>query len=279
MLPYLLPIVLLTATALPAALPADEPPEAEPAGEVKPLAEASEREKAVAMLTEAIQSEDNAQLRDVARKVADLLGDDWRASTRLKRAVDASDDVSMREAVVVEKNRLGFKPIMEADTPPDWPTYTVVGETELKQYPAYRVAVARSGEKREADSRLFFTLFNHIKDRDIPMTTPVEMTGQADESAGETMGFLYPDSETGQTGSAGDVEVVDVPAMTVVSIGMLGRDFRDNIDQTQAILDNWVKAHPEWKPAGALRVLGYNSPMVPSFMSYSEVQIPLTRAN
>jgi hypothetical protein len=37
----------------------------------------------------------------------------------------------------------------------------------------------------------------------------------------------------------------------------------------------WLKEHPEWKAAGDLRTLAYNSPFVPGLMKYSEAQIPI----
>jgi hypothetical protein len=37
----------------------------------------------------------------------------------------------------------------------------------------------------------------------------------------------------------------------------------------------WLKEHPEWKAAGDLRTLAYNSPFVPGLVKYSEAQIPI----
>lgn len=39
----------------------------------------------------------------------------------------------------------------------------------------------------------------------------------------------------------------------------------------------WLTEHPEWTAAGPPRSLAYNSPFVPGFVKYSEVQIPVAR--
>jgi hypothetical protein len=79
----------------------------------------------------------------------------------------------------------------------------------------------------------FFPLFNHIKDNDIAMTSPVEMdyrdmfepgTGkQAPKSTMSwTMSFLYRTAELAPTGKDGKIVITDRPEITVVSIGMNG---------------------------------------------------------
>ena len=42
-------------------------------------------------------------------------------------------------------------------------------------------------------------------------------------------------------------------------------------------LRTWLAKHPEWAAAGPPRSLAYNSPFVPWFAKYSEVQIPVVR--
>jgi hypothetical protein len=42
-------------------------------------------------------------------------------------------------------------------------------------------------------------------------------------------------------------------------------------------LKAWLAAHPEWSAAGPPRMLAYNSPFVPWFLKFAEVQVPLTR--
>ena len=114
----------------------------------------------------------------------------------------------------------GFKPVVEAPLPDGFPTYTPVGEIEVKKYPAYR--------KAETSGRVaFWTLFEHITSAGIAMTAPVEMTYQKDGppvGKERAMAFLYGNKSIGTPGQKGNVEVVDVPAATVVSMGMRASD-------------------------------------------------------
>ena len=80
--------------------------------------------------------------------------------------------------------------------------------------------------------RAFWTLFNHIKDRSIPMTAPVEFDFRNEEASrkflGETevswtMSFLYKTPSQGATGDAGsDVHVTDSTETTYITIGQEG---------------------------------------------------------
>ena len=63
-----------------------------------------------------------------------------------------------------------------APTPDGWPHRTPIGEVQVKEYPEYREAVADGGEVEP----VFRTLFNHIKDNDIAMTAPVDMSYDAE---------------------------------------------------------------------------------------------------
>ena len=56
-----------------------------------------------------------------------------------------------------------FQPIKEAEMPKGFPTYTPVGQIEIKEYPAYRKASA-SGPAE------FWTLFQHINQNNVTMT-------------------------------------------------------------------------------------------------------------
>jgi hypothetical protein len=76
-------------------------------------------------------------------------------------------------------------------------------------------------------SRAFWTLFDHIKGRNIPMTAPVEFDFRnADNSRkflGDvdwTMSFLYKSPSQGAAGDAGsNVWVADTTETTYISIG------------------------------------------------------------
>jgi hypothetical protein len=228
----------------------------------------------------------------------------------LKAAADAEDSAAadrlagaMKEAVA----RLRFKPRREADLPRGFPPPGPVGEVIVKQYPSYRAAraeMADAGPKR-GQNEAFGVLFNHIQTHDIAMTAPVEMTYRQDaapppveggagdgrtpanapaengrklEMAATAMAFLYASTDLGKAGREGDVDVIDVPPMTVVSIGVQGDYTERRMAEAVAKLRAWL-SHNEGGhlPDGPPRYLGYNSPFNLPWLKYGEVQIPIKK--
>lgn len=168
----------------------------------------------------------------------------------------------------------GFQPVVEAPLPDGFPTYTPVGKIEVKQYPAYR--------KAEASGRVaFWTLFEHISSAGISMTAPVEMTYQNEGppvGKERSMAFLYGNKSIGAPGQKGNVEVVDVPAATVVSLGMRGQRSDGALTQAEQRLRNWLEQNKgQYEQAGPVRVMGYNSPFVPRDRQFFEVQVPVRK--
>lgn len=165
-----------------------------------------------------------------------------------------------------------FKPVVEAPLPDGFPTYTPVGEIEVKKYPAYRKAEASGGVA-------FWTLFQHISSAGIAMTAPVEMTYQSDGppvGREKAMAFLYGDKGIGSPGRKGNVEVVDVPAATVVSLGMRGARSEAILVGAEQRLRVWLEQNKtRYEQAGPIRVMGYNSPFVARDRQFFEVQIPI----
>lgn len=221
------------------------------------------------------------ELRSTSRKVVATLGEHWNASQSLLAALRTVDSLDAAQAVPLLRNvmrrvadDLAFRPMMEAELPVGFPEPTIVGEVEIKQYPVYRLA--RAGQQVKASSR-FWTLFRHIQSRDIPMTAPVEMTMSEPSRRGEqAMAFLYPSPETGTLGTQAGVEVIDVPPMTVVSIGVRGRINDDRMAEAKASLDRFLTTHADrWQPAGEMRVMGFNSPFVRDGKQFFEVQVPV----
>lgn len=163
--------------------------------------------------------------------------------------------------------------INEAPLPEGWPELTPVGEIQVKQYPVYRAAIINDASQ----SGMFRPLFNHIQREDIAMTAPVEMTYDGDRQS--SMAFLYRNTEMGSPGSDEDdprVEVKDITEQTLVSIGVRGSYDDDNYNQAVDKLKAWLDENKsQWRAIGEPRVLGYNSPFVPSSLRYSEVQIPI----
>ena len=168
-----------------------------------------------------------------------------------------------------------FQPIKEAEMPKGFPAYTPVGQIEIKEYPAYRKASA-SGPAE------FWTLFLHIKQNNVTMTAPVEMDygdPRAAKNKERSMSFLYERPDQGSAGKQGSVEVTDVPAMTVVSIGCRGARTASAIDQAREKLVSWLDQKKEkYVSAGPMRIMGYNSPFVPRDRNFFEVQIPVKAA-
>jgi len=176
----------------------------------------------------------------------------------------------------------------EAKLPAGFPPPGPLDRVILKQYPAYRAArtQAAPGTKDAADA-MFRPLFNHIKRNDIAMTAPVEMTyaaGAGDaKPAGDgapepvAMAFVYRQPTVGRPGADGDVTVLDLPAVTVLSVAIRGsytpERFRDALALIRKSIDD---TGGRFVPAGPPRYLGYNSPFVPAFLRLGEVQLPVT---
>jgi hypothetical protein len=165
-----------------------------------------------------------------------------------------------------------FKPMIEAELPEGFPGYTPVGTIEVKQYPKYR--------KAETSGKVaFWSLYSHIKDNQIAMTAPVEMTLAADKAnqlQEQSMAFLYGKANQGNLGKQGSVTVVDVAQMTVVSIGVRGPRSDAVVADAQARLTKWLAQNKErYVESGAVRLLGYNSPFVPKNKQFFELQIPI----
>ncbi len=118
--------------------------------------------------------------------------------------------------------------------PVGYPDPTPPGAVDLKKYPSIRRAEYTGATNADLGMNLgFFPLFNHIKRRNIEMTSPVEMDftpatkEEAERSEGGTwtMSFLYRKPEQGDTGlDAKDknVKIVDTAPMTVVAFGVMG---------------------------------------------------------
>lgn len=165
--------------------------------------------------------------------------------------------------------------IPEAKQPEGFPKPGKVGEIIVKSYPAYRAAVIKRSDGSQ--NRMFRTLFNHIKKNDINMTAPVEMTF---DNRGETsMAFLYRSADLGKLGKDGEVQVLDIPAGKVVSIAVRGDYTKENWQANIGKLEEWLSNNNQWEAAGPSRYLGFNSPFVPKFLRYGEIQIPIRTSN
>lgn len=241
------------------------------------------------------RGESLAELRAAAVLAATALGPGSQNSARITRAVTAADEAVLLErpkaalsSLMQELERLSrdlsFTPLVESPRPVGFPPPTVVGEFEVLAYPAYRMArtpMPRSllGQRNSA----FWKLFRHIQSHDIPMTAPVEMTwGPRDGTRSEagrdfdSMAFLYVSTGVGREGPDGDVEVLDVAAATVASVGVRGSSSDRRVREERERLEAWIAGQPErFEILGPPRMMGWNSPMVEDARRYWEVQFPV----
>ena len=254
----MLATLLTLALAAPATQPAAMPPKAE-----SPVPDA-----AAEMLMVALE-DDSKDVADAAREAAALFDDRWQAKAKLEAAAEAGDERAIEEIAA----DLAFDPVGEAELPEGFPTITPVGEIEVKRYPRYSMAVAHEDDVDE--QRMFWALFAHIQQNDIPMTAPVEMTMGDDGRDMKAMAFLYPDPTTETTaGTDEGVERRVAEPQTVVSLGRQGRRRAADIEVAAAILRAYAREQG-YEVAGDLRVMGYNGPSVPPSRQFFEIQYPV----
>jgi hypothetical protein len=172
-----------------------------------------------------------------------------------------------------------------APLPEGFPPSTADGTIEIKQYPEYRAATVQvTGNLDNAPSQGFSPLFRHISSNDISMTAPVETRYPADTlqagaaTAGEAaVSFLYRSLDIVPQEVAQNVQVEDIPPMTVISLGIRGgydyENYADGIQRLQA----WLADHPDYVVAGSPRRFFYDGPYIPDFWKRSDIQIPVTR--
>lgn len=188
--------------------------------------------------------------------------------------------------------------------PVGYPDPTPPGAIDLKVYPSVRRAgVSGTTMPDYGMYQGFFPLFNHIKKREIAMTSPVEMdyrmlkadgtqtkdherssdaykpteSDAGDKEAAWTMSFLYRTPELGATGEDGRVEIRDAEPLVVVAIGMKGSYMLARVKIGVAKLSAWLESQEEWEAAGPVRALYYNGPEVSRADQWSEVQLPVKR--
>lgn len=166
--------------------------------------------------------------------------------------------------------------------PAGYPDPTPPGAIDIKSYPVVRRAEATGSMNPDLGMNFaFFPLFQHIKKRDIAMTSPVEMDykgiepGDTDGVDSWTMSFLYRTTDLGPTGEFGDVKVQDLPSMTVVAAGGKGSYSISTVKRHVKALYEWIEANPEWERAGEPRGLFYNGPEQRSRDKWYEVQVPI----
>jgi hypothetical protein len=170
--------------------------------------------------------------------------------------------------------------ISEADLPAGFPGPGAVDQIVIKSYPAARAVVVQSSDLGGKGSNgLFRVLFKHIDANDIPMTAPVEMKMTPDDKSNwrvSSMAFYYPSTDRAPGTAQGAEHVADLPPARYLSIGVRGSYSAANMKAAVERLKQWIAQQPNPpKVIGEARYLGYNSPFVPPFMQYGEVQLPI----
>jgi hypothetical protein len=164
--------------------------------------------------------------------------------------------------------------VSEAPLPEGWPTPGPYDKVTTKKMPGYRAAFT----DKSIQTMAFWTLFSHIKKNDIPMTSPVEMAMEGEETALEraSMAFLYQNGKVGTAGAAGkNVEVRDVPSQEVLSYTWQGDDTKENVAKAKTAID---AAIAEKKlTLERYRLLGYNGPATPRNKATWELQAILKK--
>ena len=174
----------------------------------------------------------------------------------------------------------------EAALPKNFPKPGPIGQVVTKTYPAHRYAKTVSPEDDTGRSKMFRSLFRHIKKNSIAMTSPVNMEygprvgGNKEPMQPVSMAFYYASQDIGETGDDDGISVRDMPGQTVLSVGVRGSYSNANFAKGLALILAFMNEHADdYRPIGNPRYLGYNSPFVPDFMKYGEVQIPVTKGS
>jgi DNA gyrase inhibitor GyrI len=176
---------------------------------------------------------------------------------------------------------IGVYGASSAPLPAGFPSPTPNGQIEVKNYPAYRAATYRyRGQLSEAANQSFYPLYQHISSNEISMTAPVETRYPDSTRTGATSGeaevsFLYRDTATYPKAIADNIQIEDIPSMTVVSLGLQGGYDYDSYQQGLTRLNEWLAEHPGYRSVGSPRRFFYDGPYVPDPLKRSEIQIPV----
>lgn len=150
---------------------------------------------------------------------------------------------------------------------------TAPGQIEIKELPAARLMISKTEQPYfSSNSKLFGKLFSYIREKEIPMTTPVE----AKINPG-TMIFYMDAASAVRTDlkPGAEVELQNLEARTVVAVGIRGSYSKENYEEGLALLKEWLKTQPQVEVIGEPYAVYWNSPFVPFFLKQSEVHLPV----
>lgn len=158
--------------------------------------------------------------------------------------------------------------VSEAPLPVGWPAPGPYDQVTEKEYPKYRAAVTNG-----STGMSFWTLFSHIKKKDIPMTAPVEMKMEKknDKMEKVNMAFLYQTTEVGKAGADGKkVEVKDIEKSKALSYAWMGSDSPEQVEKARTAIE--AALTKKGLKAESFRMLGYNGPGTPRKKHTYELQ-------
>ena len=151
---------------------------------------------------------------------------------------------------------------------------TDVGTIETKTLPAAKLLVASSdNDYFEGNNNLFRPLFRYIQANDIPMTIPVE----AEIDPGAMYFYVGSDHADRKLENTDEVNVIELPERTVLSLGVRGNYNSENFDAAQKTLLAHLAEQDEWVQTDPARAIYWNGPFTIGFLKRSEVHIPVER--
>ncbi|MGH2414058.1 MAG: heme-binding protein [Microcystaceae cyanobacterium] len=172
-----------------------------------------------------------------------------------------------------------------APLPEGFPSPTPDRKIEVKSYPAYRAATYHyQGNLAEAANQAFYPLYQHISSNQISMTAPVETrypsstletAGSLDPQGEASVSFLYRSTNIYPEAIANNIQIEDIPPMTVVSLGLQGGYSYGNYREGLVRLEDWLRQNPQYEVVGSPRRFFYDGPYIPDALKRSEIQIPI----
>jgi glutathione peroxidase len=149
---------------------------------------------------------------------------------------------------------------------------TPVGEIEIKTIPPAKALVATAGGSPfQNQDNAFRKLSRYLQEHRLGMTAPVET-----ETDHNRMRFYIRPADAGQKlPPDSSVSVVDLPARTVVSVGLRGAYSEKLYRKGLTRLKDWLTAHPRQIQTGPPCVVYWESTFMPGFLKRSEVHIPV----
>ena len=151
---------------------------------------------------------------------------------------------------------------------------TPVGQIEVKTLPYSKlIACHGQGNYFEQSDSLFRPLFNYIQENDIAMTTPVE----AQIQPGVMYFYIGADAAKRPLSKTETIDVVEMPARTVLSVGIRGGYSSENFAASEALLRKWLAEQADYRATGPARAIYWNGPFTLGLLKRSEVHLTIER--